>query len=188
MVIAVGKGTKISQYLLALDKEYIGELTLGIETDTQDRTGKVLNYSNKVVSTIDIEKTFQNYTGWIEQIPPMYSALRHNGKRLYELAREGKVVEREPRKAYIESLDILSIEDNRKILFKTRCSKGTYIRTLCDDIGKSLNTYGYMSYLIRTNVGNFHISDSYSLEYINNLEEEELNSIVKPIGESLDFF
>ena len=187
LVIAVGKGTKISQYLLALDKEYIGELTLGIETDTQDRTGKVLNYSNKVVSTIDIEKTFQNYTGWIEQIPPMYSALRHNGKRLYELAREGKVVEREPRKAYIESLDILSIEDNRKILFKTRCSKGTYIRTLCDDIGKSLNTYGYMSYLIRTNVGNFHISDSYSLEYINNLEQEELNSIVKPIGESLDF-
>ncbi len=74
-----------------------------------------MNYSNKVVSTIDIEKTFQNYTGWIEQIPPMYSALRHNGKRLYELAREGKVVEREPRKAYIESLDILSIEDNRKI-------------------------------------------------------------------------
>ncbi len=124
LVIAVGKGTKISQYLLALDKEYIGELTLGIETDTQDRTGKVLNYSNKVVSTIDIEKTFQNYTGWIEQIPPMYSALRHNGKRLYELAREGKVVEREPRKAYIESLDILSIEDNRKILFKLDVLRG----------------------------------------------------------------
>lgn len=187
LVIAIGKGTRISQYLLDLDKEYIGELTLGIETDTQDRTGKVLNYSNRVSKPADIEKTFQNYTGYIEQVPPMYSALKQNGKRLYELAREGKVVEREPRKVYIDFLDILSIEDNRKILFKTRCSKGTYIRTLCDDIGKSLNTYGYMSYLIRTRVENFHISDSYSLEYINSLEESELNSIIKPIDESLDF-
>ena len=187
LVIAIGKGTKISQYLLDLDKEYIGELTLGIETDTQDRGGKVLNYSNNIVNQVDIEKTFQNYTGWIEQIPPMYSALRHNGKRLYELAREGKTVEREPRKVYIEFLDIINIENNEKILFKTKCSKGTYIRTLCDDIGKSLNTYGYMSYLMRTEVESFHISHSYSLDYINSLEDSQLNSIIKPIGESLEF-
>ena len=173
--------------MLDLDKEYIGELTLGIETDTQDKDGKILNYSDKVVNSTEIKETFQKYTGEIEQIPPMYSALKHNGKKLYELAREGKVVEREARKAFIQSLDILNIEDNKKILFKVKCSKGTYIRTLCDDIGKSLGTYGYMSYLIRTEVGNFHISDSYSLDYINNLNEQELNSIIKPIDESLNF-
>jgi tRNA pseudouridine55 synthase len=187
LILCIGKGTKISQYMLDLDKEYIGELTLGIETDTQDNGGKILNYSDKIVNSTEIKEIFQKYTGEIEQIPPMYSALKHNGKKLYELAREGKVVEREARKAFIQSLDIINIENNKKILFKVKCSKGTYIRTLCDDIGKSLGTYGYMSYLIRTEVGNFHISDSYSLDYIINLNEQELNSIIKPIDESLNF-
>ncbi|NMB08876.1 MAG: tRNA pseudouridine(55) synthase TruB [Tissierellia bacterium] len=187
LILCIGKATRISEYLLNLDKEYIGELTLGIETDTQDKEGKILNYSQKIVRTSDINDAFKKHTGWLEQTPPMYSALKHKGKKLYQLAREGKVVERKPRKTFIESLKVLNIENNRQILFKVKCSKGTYIRTLCDDIGKSLGTYGYMSYLIRIQVGSFHISNSYSIEYINNLKEQELNTIINPMDESLSF-
>ena len=187
LILCLGKGTRISEYLLDLDKEYIGELTLGIETDTQDKDGKILNYSNKIVNEKDIYKIFQNYTGWIEQIPPMYSALKYKGKKLYSLAREGKIVEREPRKVHIQELEILNIIDNKKVLFRVKCSKGTYVRTLCNDIGASLGTYGYMSYLIRTQVGDFNIRDSYSLDYIEELDSESLNSVVCPIDKSLSF-
>ena len=187
LILCLGKGTRISEYLLDLEKEYIGELTLGIETDTQDKDGKIVNHSNKIVSEKDIYEAFENNTGWIDQIPPMYSALKHKGKKLYVLAREGKLIEREPRKAHIQELEILNIVDNKKILFRVKCSKGTYIRTLCNDIGVSLGTYGYMSYLIRTQVGNFNIADSYSIDYIKKLDMESLNSIVCPMDKSLNF-
>lgn len=187
LILCIGKGTRISEYLLDLGKEYIGELTLGIQTDTQDKDGKIINYSDKIISEKDIYEAFENYTGWIEQIPPMYSALKHKGKKLYELAREGKFIEREPRKAHIQELEILNIVDNKKILFRVKCSKGTYIRTLCNDIGVSLGTYGYMSYLIRTQVGNFNIADSYSIDYIKKLDMENSNSVVCPIDKSLNF-
>ncbi len=187
LIICVSKGTRISEYLLDLDKEYIGELTLGIETDTQDKDGKILNYSNKIVNERDIYEAFENYTGWIDQIPPMYSALKHKGKKLYDLAREGKIITREPRRIHIQELEILNITNNQKVLFRVKCSKGTYIRTLCDDIGKSLGTYGYMSYLIRTEVGDFTITDSYSLDYIKKVDIENLNSVIRPIDKSLNF-
>lgn len=187
IILCLGKGTRISEYLLDLDKGYVGELTLGIETDTQDGEGKILNYSHKIVNEEEIHEAFKKHTGWIEQTPPMYSALKHNGRKLYELAREGKIVERKSRKICIQDLKIFNIEENKKILFEVKCSKGTYIRTLCHDIGKSLNTYGYMSYLIRTSVGDFNIANSYSVDYINNLSEKDLDTIIRPIDESLNF-
>ena len=187
LILCLGKGTRISEYLLELDKEYIGELTLGMETDTQDIDGKVLNYSNKIPKEFEILEVFESYSGWIEQVPPMYSALKHKGKKLYDLAREGKVVSREARKVHIKDLEVLNNLDNKKILFKVGCSKGTYIRTLCNDIGESLGTYGYMSYLIRTEVGDFSINDSYSIDYIQELSMENINSIIRPIDESLSF-
>lgn len=187
LVLCIGRATRVSEYLLDLDKEYIGELTLGIETDTQDMEGRVINHSHRKVAIPEIENAFTNYTGWVDQVPPMYSALKHKGKKLYELAREGKTVERKSRKIFIESNEILNIIDGKKIIFKVNCSKGTYIRTLCHDIGRSLNTYGYLSYLIRTRIGNFHISDSYSLDYIESLDLDDLKEILRPIDKSISF-
>lgn len=185
--ICIGKSTKVAEYLLESDKEYIGELTLGFETDTQDFTGKILNESSKLVKEDEIREVFSRYLGDIEQIPPMYSALKYKGRKLYEYAREGIEVPREPRHSHISKLDILNIEDN-KILFKVACSKGTYIRTLCDDIGKTLGTYGYMSYLLRTSSGNFHINDSYSLDYIESIELDNIESIMIAMDEGISQF
>lgn len=186
--LCVERGTRIAEYLLDIDKEYIGELTLGLQTDTQDYSGKVINSSNKAVTGEEIKKVMSKYTGDIAQLPPMYSALKHNGKKLYELAREGKTVERKPRNITIYEQKILSIVNNNKILFHTKCSKGTYIRTLCDDIGRELGTYGYMSYLMRVGVGSFKIENSYSMDYIQSLAPEEISKIITPMDQALEHF
>ena len=183
--LCIGKATRTSEYLLDVDKEYIGELSLGLATDTQDGEGKIINYSTKLVKEDDIYKAFDRFQGEIEQLPPMYSALKHNGKKLYELAREGKIVNRKPRNIYIYKLKIIDIIDNKKVLFYVKCSRGTYIRTLCNDIGELLGTYGYMSYLIRVGVGNFKIADSYSIDYIKILDKEGIKSIVCPMDQGL---
>lgn len=184
LLVCIGKGTRISEYMLKLHKEYIGELTLGCSTDTQDSEGRILKYSNKRVNESDIYKAFDSFRGEIEQVPPMYSALKYKGQKLYELARKGKVVERKPRKAIIYDLKIMKIMDN-KIIFYVKCSKGTYIRTLCNDIGELLGTYGYMSYLIRTGIGNFKIENSISLDYLKIANNEDLKTIISPIDEGL---
>lgn len=183
--VCLGKGTRISEYLLNVEKEYIVELTLGLATDTQDSEGKILNYSNKEVSIQDIYRAFDNFKGEIEQIPPMYSAIKVKGKKLYELARKGETIERKPRKVHIYDLQIKNIHEN-KIVFYVKCSKGTYVRTLCDDIGKLLGTYGYMSYLIRVGVGEFKICDSISLDYLKGLDREEIGSFMYPLDKSLN--
>ncbi|MDR7856224.1 tRNA pseudouridine(55) synthase TruB [Tissierella sp.] len=186
--LCVGKGTRIAEYLLDIDKEYIGELTLGLRTDTQDQDGKIIASSEKKVSQNEIIAVMSKYTGEISQIPPMYSALKHKGRKLYELAREGIEIERKPRNIKIYENNILYIDDNRKILFYTRCSRGTYIRTLCDDIGIELGTYGYMSYLLRVGVGPFKIENSYSIDYIKSLNIEEISKIITPMDKALDHF
>lgn len=182
--VCVGKGTRISEYLLNISKEYIAELTLGVATDTQDFEGRVINYSDKKVTPQEIYRAFNSFKGQIEQIPPMYSAIKHKGKKLYELARKGETIEREPRRVFIYDLQIKRIYEN-KVLFYVRCSKGTYIRTLCDDIGKLLGTFGYMSYLIRVGVGEFKIWDSISLDYIKKANREGLEAFIYPIDECL---
>lgn len=183
--ICIGKATRISEYLLNLDKEYIGELTLGFETDTQDSLGKVINCSNKTVDKNEITDIMLGYKGKMKQLPPMYSALKHKGKKLYELAREGKTVERKSRDINIYNLEILKIQENKKIIFKVKCSRGTYIRTLCNDIGQDLGTFGHMSYLIRISTGAFKIEDSYGLDYIESLNIEDINNLLIPMDEAL---
>ncbi|WP_313756523.1 tRNA pseudouridine(55) synthase TruB [Tissierella sp.] len=183
--LCIGKATRISEYLLDSDKEYIGELTLGYRTDTQDIDGKIISSSNNCVNEEDIITVMSKYNGHISQLPPMYSALKHKGKKLYELAREGKTVERNPRNIIIYEQKILNMEDCKKVMFYTRCSRGTYIRTLCDDIGVDLGTYGYMSYLLRVGVGNFKIDNSYSIEYIRKLNSEEIPKIITPMDKAL---
>ena len=183
--ICIGKATRVSEYLLNLDKEYIADLTLGSQTDTLDMEGEVINTSDKEVSRERIIEVINTYVGDILQTPPMYSALKFKGKKLYELAREGKTVERPKRKIKIYSIDILNIDDNKKITFKVHCSRGTYIRSLCDDIGFDLGTFGYMSYLMRSKAGSFEIQDSYSLDYLKNLNADEIREILIPMDRSL---
>lgn len=184
--ICIGKATRISEYLLDVDKEYIGELTLGSSTDTLDSDGIITNTSNAKVTKQDITNSFSKFKGVITQTPPMYSAIKMNGKKLYELAREGIEVERKSRDINIYNLDIMSIKNNKKIFFYTKCSKGTYIRTLCDDIGKDLGTYGHMSYLIRVGVGNFKLETAYSMDYLKTLSKEEIESLIIPMDKAID--
>lgn len=187
--ICIGKATRISEYLLNSDKVYVGELTLGFKTDTQDKDGIVLKQSNKIVTESEIIKAFDCFKGEIYQLPPMYSALKHKGKKLYELAREGIEVEREKRKVHIYDISILNIVNNNKILFRVRCSRGTYIRTLCDDIGQLLGTYGYMSYLIREEVYPFNIKESVSLDNIyDKYNKKKVGDILIPMDKCLKDF
>ena len=179
--ICIGKATKVSQFLVNKDKKYRAELTLGQATDTQDKYGEIINETEVNVSEADIRKVFSKYEGEIYQIPPMFSALKHKGKKLYELAREGKTIEREPRKITIYNLDIIEIIGN-KVLFDVECSKGTYVRTLCSDIGETLKTFGHMSMLVRTKVDKFDIFDAVTLDEIQKYSQEDnIDLILKPI-------
>ncbi len=180
--ICIGKATRVSEYFLEADKEYIGEMTLGIKTDSQDSDGVVIAKSEIDIKKINDEKinnVFNNYRGILYQIPPMHSAVRLNGRRLYELAREGIEVERKKREINVYNLNIINRKDAR-IIFNIKCSKGTYVRTICNDIGDELGTYGYMSHLIRSGVGDFKIEDSISLERISELVNNEDYSFLLP--------
>lgn len=183
--ICIGKATRVSEYFNEMDKEYIGELTLGMKTDTQDIDGKVMEVSHNKVSEDQIIDSFNRFKGEISQVPPMYSAVRHEGKKLYELAREGKIVERKARNVHIRELNILKNYNNKEIIFYTKCSKGTYIRTLCNDIGEDLQTFGFMSYLIRVGVGDFKIEDSYGKEYLSSLQKDEIYGLLEPMDLAL---
>ncbi len=172
--ILVGKATKISKYLIEHDKTYIATIKLGEKTDTGDSEGQVIE--EKLVPTDlkeeDINNTLQSFLGKQKQVPPMYSAIKINGKKLYEYAREGKEVKLEAREVEIYKIQLLEYK-NSKIKFEVECSKGTYIRTLCEDIAKKLGTVGYMEELQRIKVNNFKIEDSVLLDDIalENVEE-----------------
>lgn len=185
--ICIGKGTKVSEYLLAVDKEYIAELTLGAATDSQDSTGNVTHTSDKVVTLDEIEEALQSFKGSIDQIPPMYSAKKIGGKKLYELARNGIEVVREPRRINIKEIQILHNKDNKSIVFYTKCSKGTYIRTICNDLGIILGTYGHMSYLLRVGVGDFKIENSFGMDTLNSMSLDDIVKIIQPMDKAILF-
>jgi tRNA pseudouridine55 synthase len=171
--ICLGKATRVSQYLMDDMKKYRCEMILGHNTDTLDRWGTVINSRPVNVREDEIRRAFQHFNGEILQIPPMYSALKQNGKRLYELAREGKTVEREARKIFIEKIDVLKVE-NETILFDVECSKGTYVRTLCEDVGNYLGCGGFMSFLLRTGSGRFNLSNAVTLETLQGVNIEKV--------------
>lgn len=171
--ILIGKGTKFSKYLINHDKIYEVELELGKKTDTADIEGKVIEekevdeeYVNK-----NLLQVLESFIGKQEQMPPMYSAIKKNGKKLYEYARAGEKVEIEPRKIEIYKID-LNKYDKNIISFVVSCSKGTYIRSLCEDIAKKLNTVGYMKNLKRLQVGEFNIKDAV---YIDKIDLKNVN-------------
>lgn len=166
--ILIGKGTKFSKYLINHDKIYEVELEFGKKTDTADVEGKILEERHVDLDYIskNIKKVLNMFIGKQEQIPPMYSAIKVNGKKLYEYARAGQKIEIKPRKIEIYNIEL--IKQNKNIIrLIVSCSKGTYIRSLCEDIAEKLNTVGYMKNLKRLQVGNFNVKDSIKISDIN---------------------
>ncbi len=174
LAVCAGSATKLCGLLTDADKEYETVLLLGRSTDTQDIWGKVLKETPeeevKKLDTSEVIKMIRSFEGNIEQIPPMYSAIKQNGKKLYELAREGKTVERKSRRITIYDIDILSVE-LPFVRLRVSCSKGTYIRTLCEDIGNRLKCGGTMKELLRVRSGSFMLKDSLRLSEIEELKE-----------------
>ena len=175
LLLTINKACKIIPFLDKLNKTYIGKLKLGEETDTLDLTGKIIKKSeiNKIISSEDINKVFNYFIGEIEQLPPIYSAIHYEGKRLYELARNGicdiKIM---PRKVRIFNLKLLSNVDNI-IEFECVCSSGTYIRSLARDIAHKLNTYGHLIALRRTKIGDFDVANAKKITSVS--EKDKIN-------------
>ena len=166
LVVCVGKCTKLCDYLTSSEKEYIAEFKLGYETDTLDSTGNIIKESNKKVSKEDIVDAINSFVGEYDQVVPKYSAVKINGKKLYEYARDNIDVDLPSREVFIKNIEILSIDDVVKI--KCVVSKGTYIRSLIRDIGEFLGTYATMTSLIRTKQGNYNIDESFKVDDIKN--------------------
>ena len=164
LVMFLGRATRAVPFAEEHDKRYLASLRAGLVTDTQDVTGNVLEYSARSVTAEELEEVLRAFRGDIEQIPPMYSAIRVNGRRLYDIARRGGEVERKPRPVTIRSLELLGRDDNGDFLLDVRCSKGTYVRTLCHDIGRSLGCGACLSSLRRTEAGGFSVKDAYSMD------------------------
>lgn len=179
--VCLGKATKLCDLLTDKDKIYEACLVLGVATDTQDMTGKILEEKEVQVTEEEVRSCIDSFVGEYDQIPPMYSALKVNGKKLYEYAREGIEIERKSRKVTIFSIEIQKMELPR-VWFQVQCSKGTYIRTLCHDIGEKLGCGGAMESLLRSKVSVFDIKDSLKLSEIESLRDKELlHQAVMPI-------
>lgn len=190
--ICLGKATRLVEYIQDLPKAYECVLRIGQASDTEDASGEIIvNHTDRVSCTEeDIAQVLQSFIGEIEQVPPMYSAVKVNGKRLYELARQGEVVERKARRVQIYRMDLIHIDLEKRypeVRFKVQCSKGTYIRTLCVDIGRALGYPALMAELIRTSSGHFELDQCLSLEDIaEHAEHQRLEEIVIPMDEAVN--
>lgn len=175
--ILIGQGTKLSYYLINHDKEYEVTLKLGIKTDTADSEGNIVeeqNVDSSIIEEKNIAEVLSSFIGKQEQIPPIYSAIKVNGKKLYEYARKNIEVEIKPREIEIYDIKLNEIDKENKIItFTVECSKGTYIRSLCEDIAKKMGTIGYMKELNRTKVGIFEISDSIKIDELEDNKNNE---------------
>ena len=180
LVILLGRAAKAAEYLVADRKTYRARLTLGLTTDTEDITGKVLSQSNDIPSCEQVMSVCGEFVGKIKQIPPMYSALKVDGKKLYDLAREGIEVERAARDIEIFRIDCTPTDKENEYDLLVECSSGTYIRTLCADIGARLGCGGVMSALHRVQAGGFNIENSHTLEELEAFELEERYKLLAP--------
>ena len=181
LVVFVGRATRAVEFSEADSKEYLSGLRLGVSTDTQDITGNVIAKCDALPDEAAVRETLCRFIGDIEQIPPMYSAIKIGGKKLYELARRGESVERTPRKITVSSIDIVD-KDGTDYILNISCSKGTYVRTLCNDIGDALGCGACMSSLRRTRAGAFSVDEAHSLEDIEAAAlEDRLSDIILPV-------
>lgn len=183
--LLIGKGTLCSKYLINHDKKYKVTLKLGKKTSTGDEEGEIIeeqNINEQILEQTNIEETLKKFIGEQEQIPPIYSAIKVKGKKLYEYARNNQEVKIEPRKITIYEINLLKIDKtNNEIQFEVKCSKGTYIRSLCEDIAKTLGTVGYMKELERTEVGDFKLEQSISIDDLISISESDKNKIEEKI-------
>lgn len=189
--ILVGKGTLLSKYLINHDKRYIVKLQLGIKTDTADSEGKIIEeeqVKKDLLNKENIQKVLKSFIGKQEQIPPIYSAIKVNGRKLYEYARKGQSVEIKPRMIEIYDIKFISfLPEENQIEFEVFCGKGTYIRSLCEDIAAKFETIGYMKALKRIQVGNFDIEDSVTIEELEK-NKNNINYIKNKIISIEDLF
>lgn len=183
--VCIGKATKLVDMITDKDKTYEAVLKLGIVTDTQDLTGKVIRTSEMTAALPEIEQAVRSFIGGYEQSPPMYSAIKVNGRKLYELARQGKEIERQKRHVDIRDIRILNYNENDKeVSVSVDCGKGTYIRTLLNDIGEMLGCGGSMKSLIRTRVGSFKVSEAIKLSRLEELvRTDKLSGYIIPTDE-----
>lgn len=182
--LCVGRATKIAGFVTGFQKLYRAEITFGIETDTQDIYGNVISTNKVDLTEKDLQTLLGGFKGVIEQVPPMYSAVKVGGQKLYELARRGKTVERAPRKVSIYELKLVEFMPPDKAILDIRCSKGTYIRTLCRDIGIKSGFGAVMSYLVRVSSGSFHMNSAVTIE---ELEESVKKGRVEELVLPLDY-
>lgn len=170
--VCIGSATKVADMLTLSDKAYTAQLVLGMTTDTLDSEGEILSECEVNCTEEEIRNAIMSFEGEIEQIPPMYSAIKQNGKKLYELARQGIEAERKPRKVFIKKIYILEIDmQNYTATISVECSKGTYIRTLCEDIGIKLRVGAYMNTLIRTKTGRFTLEEAKTTKQIEEMAQ-----------------
>ena len=187
LTVMVGRAVKASEFLTYDTKEYVAKIRLGLTTDTEDITGKVLSeYSGEMPDAEAVKNAVFSFTGEIEQIPPMYSALKVDGKKLVDLARQGKEIERKPRCVMVDKIEVYPTEKANEYLLNVRVSKGTYIRTLCADIGKKLGTGAVMSDLIRTACGSFGIEDTVTESQLEAMSLDERYALLRPVEELFD--
>jgi len=183
--ICIGKATRLIEYLND-DKAYIGTIQFGKATETYDIEGNITHSSNKTVTLEEIEEQLKNFLGEIEQLPPIYSAIKVNGKKLYEYARKGEEVKVEPRKVTLYNLEIVNFDEEKQTLdLYIECSKGTYIRSIANDLGESLGCYGHLIKLVRTKAGKFLLNNTIQLENLNSIKDVQKN-LINPI-EYLDY-
>ncbi len=182
LVVMVGRAVKASELLSSDTKEYAATLKLGVTTDTEDVTGKVLTeYKGALPGISEVRQAAEGFIGDIMQTPPMYSALKVGGKKLVDLARSGKTVEREKRSVRVEKLQVFETETDGEYLLNVRVSKGTYVRTLCADIGERLGCGAVMKTLVRTAAGEFGIEDSFTEEQLKAMSPEERAGVLTPV-------
>ncbi len=185
--ICVGKGTKLADYIMNGKKSYHAVVTLGVTTTTEDASGEIIEKKEVVFEEQTIQKVVQSFLGTYEQIPAMYSAIKINGKKLYELAREGKEIERKARKITIFEIQITKFMPPNQFEIEVVCSKGTYIRTLCADIGKRLKCGAHMASLLRTSSGMFSLDTAITLEQLKELaEKNQLQKALLPLEKALE--
>ena len=179
--VFVGRATRAAEFMESAQKEYIAGLRLGMTTNTQDTSGETLQTAPVCVTRQELEAALKQFTGPIEQIPPMYSAIKIGGKKLYELARKGQEIERKPRPVTIYALELLD-GDGADWTIRVRCSKGTYVRTLCHDIGAALGCGGCMSSLRRTMAGGFTLRQAVTMpELLKFAEENDPQTLLMPV-------
>ena len=186
LVILIGRAAKAAEYLSADTKEYIATLRLGLTTDTEDVTGAVLSQSEDIPCYDNVVSVVKSFEGEILQIPPMYSALKVDGQKLCDLARKGVTVERKARPITVFSIECTPTDEATDYILKVKCSSGTYIRTLCADIGAKLGCGGVMATLCRSDAGGFSIDGSVTLEELESLELNERFALLKPIEKLFD--